>query len=273
VSGDYFGAMGIPLRRGRLFNGTDREARTSVVIINESMARRFWPSEDPIGKRLMLGRATLNDWSTVVGVVGDVRFRGLNAPADLEIYRPLAQQWQSSAFVVVRTAGDPLAAMTAIRRVVRSYDATVPISSVQALDAIVAASFARANMMMLLLLGFAAIGVALGAVGIYGIISYDVSQRTREIGIRSALGAARLSLTALVLRRAFALAVIGIAVGTVAALAFARALQSLVFGVQVRDPITYVALALFLLVIALLAAHVPARRALRVDPVLALRSD
>jgi ABC-type antimicrobial peptide transport system permease subunit len=137
----------------------------------------------------------------------------------------------------------------------------------------VTSSFARASMVMLLLLAFAGVGVALGGVGIYGIISYDVSQRTRELGIRAALGAASLSLAGLVLRRAVTLALIGIAVGSIAALATARALESLVFGVQVRDPLTFVALSVFLVVVAVVAAHVPARRALRIDPVTALRSE
>jgi putative ABC transport system permease protein len=273
ISGDYFGAMRIPLRRGRAFSADDRAGSPPVVIINETMARRFWPREDPVGKRLRLGRATMHEWATVVGVVGDVRFRGLTAVADNEVYRPLAQQWQSSAFVVARTAGDPRTAMAPIRAVIRSYDATVPISAVHPMDAIVAASFARANMVMMLLLAFAAVGVMLGAVGIYGIISYDVSQRTRELGIRAALGAASHSLAGLVLRRAATLALIGIAVGSIVALATARALESLVFGVQVRDPMTYVALSVFLVAVALLAAHLPARRAVRVDPILALRSD
>jgi putative ABC transport system permease protein len=220
-----------------------------------------------------LSRASANDWVTIIGVVGDVRFRGLNVPPENEVYRPLSQQWQSSAFVVARTTGDPMATMGAIRAVVRSYDTTVPISAVQPLDAIVSASFARTNMVTMLLLAFAAVGVALGGVGIYGVISYDVSQRTRELGIRAALGAASHSLAGLVLRRAITLALIGIAVGTVAAIATARTLESLVFGVQVRDPLTYVALAVFLVLVAVVAAHVPARRALRIDPILALRSE
>ena len=273
VSGDYFGAMQIPLRRGRVFDATDRSGSQPVVVINETMARRFWPDEDPVGRRIMLGRASLNDWVTIVGVVGDVRFRALSQPATNEVYRPLAQQWQSSAFVVVRTSGDPMAAMGAIRRVIRAYDATVPISAVQPVEAIVRASFARASMVMLLLLSFAAVGVALGGVGIYGIISYDVSQRTRELGIRAALGAASRSLAGLVLRRAVTLALIGIAVGSVGALATVRALESLVFGVEVRDPLTFIALSVFLVVVAVVAAHVPARRALRIDPATALRSE
>ena len=163
--------------------------------------------------------------------------------------------------------------MPAIRRLIREHEGTAPISAVRPMEAIVTQSFARTNMVMVLLIAFAAVGVALGAVGIYGVISYDVAQRTREIGIRAALGAASGSIHRLVLRRAAMLALAGIAVGGIGAALSARALESLVFGVQVRDPATYAALAGLLMLVALAAAFVPARRAVRVDPVTALRHD
>ena len=272
VNGEYFDAMQIPLRRGRVFGVHDDSGAAPTVVINETMARRFWPAGDPIGKRIRFGADT-NPWSTIVGVVGDVRFNTLSAPAEFEVYRPLAQVWQSSAHFVVRTTGDPMRMMPPIRRIIRQHDGTVPISAVRPMQAIVTQSLGQTNMVVALLLAFAALGVALGGVGIYGVISYDVAQRTREIGIRSALGAADSSILGLVLRRASALALAGVAIGAGAAAVAARALQSLVFGVEVRDPLTYVALSVLLLLVALMAAFIPARRAVRVDPVLALRSD
>lgn len=273
VSGDYFGALGVPLRAGRALTRDDRAASELVVVINETMARRFWPNADPIGRRIRLGRPPRQQWVTIVGVVGDVRFRGLSEPSGYEVYRPLTQVWQSSAFVVVRSAGDPMAQMSAIRTVIREHDSTVPISAVRPMTQIVSRSFGRTSMVMMLLVAFAAVGVALGAIGIYGVISYDVGQRTREIGIRAALGAGRGSVLGLVLRRAGWLALLGIVLGSVVSLAAAHALESFVFGVQVRDPMTYAALSGLLLATAMLAAYAPARRAMRVDPVSALRSD
>lgn len=272
VNGDYFGALRIPLRRGRAFGAQDNADAPPSVIINETMARRFWPEQDPVGKRIRFGAAT-EPWSTIVGVVGDVRFNALNAPPEMEVYRPIAQVWQGSAYFVVRTSGDPLRAMPAIRRIIREHDGTVPISAVRPMESIVSQSLGQTNMVMALLLAFAAVGVALGAVGIYGVISYDVAQRTREIGIRTALGAASGAIQGLVLKRAGMLALAGVAIGAAAAAVAARALESLVFGVQVRDPVTYVVLGGLLMLIALMAAFVPARRAIRVDPVSALRSD
>lgn len=272
VNGDYFRAMGIPLRLGRTFTAQDDSAAPRTIVISETMARRHWPDENPIGKRVRFGAPT-EPWTTVVGVVGDVRFRALSAPGEPEVYRPIAQVWQASAHFVVRASGDPMRLMPAIRRVIREHDGTAPISAVRPLQAIVTQSFAQTNMVMLLLIAFAAVGLALGAVGIYGVISYDVAQRTREIGIRAALGAASGSIQRLVLRRAALLAVAGIGVGGVAAALSARALESLVFGVRVRDPATYFALAAVLLLVALVAAFIPARRAVRVDPVSALRYD
>ena len=274
VHGDYFGAMGIPLLRGRAFQARDDSAAPPVIVINETMARRYWPDQNPIGKRVRFGADTM-PWVTIVGVVGDVRFRALSGPAEAEVYRPLAQVWQASAHFAVRASqpGDPLRLMPALRRVIREHDGTAPISAVRSMRTIVTQSLGRTSMVMWLLLAFATVGVALGAVGVYGVISYDVAQRTREIGIRTALGAASGSIQGLVLRRAGTLAVVGIAIGALAAAAAARTLESLVFGVEVRDPVTYVALSGLLLLVALMAAFVPARRAVRVDPVLALRSD
>ena len=272
VNGDYFRAMGIPLRLGRTFTARDDSTAPPTIVISETMARRHWPDQNPIGKRVRFGAPT-EPWTTVVGVVGDVRFRALNAPTEPEVYRPIAQVWQGSAHFVVRTSGDPMRLMPTIRRVIREHDGTAPISAVRPMQAIVTQSFAQTNMVMVLLIAFAAVGVTLGAVGIYGVISYDVAQRTREIGIRAALGAASGSIHRLVLRRAALLALSGIAVGGIAAAVSARALESLVFGVQVRDPATYAALGGLLMLVALAAAFVPARRAVRVDPVSALRSD
>ena len=275
VGGDYLGAMGIPVRRGRAFTPDDRTGAPPVIIINEVMAQRFWPNDDPIGKRVRLGFATKSDWATIVGVVGGVHYRGLDQPAGDEVYRPLAQQSQAAARVAVQIAGDgdPMRAMGAIRQAIRSIDGSVPISDMYPLERIVSRSVARPRILMVLLLVFAGVGVVLGAVGIYGVVSYAVGQRTRELGIRAALGAGESSLVKLVVGEGARLALAGAALGMIGALVAARALRTLVFGVTTTDPLTYLILAGLIVGVALVATYIPARRAARADPVAALRSD
>ena len=212
---------------------------------------------------------------TIVGVVGDVRYRSLDQEAGPEVYRPLSQQAQVAARVAVRVSGggDPMRVMGDVRRAIRSFDGAVPISDIMPLDRLVSASVARPRTIMLLLLIFAGVGMTLGAVGIYGVVSYAVNQRTRELGIRAALGAMERSLVGLVLRDGTRLALGGAVLGTIGALAAARALRTLVFGVTTTDPVTYVALAGVMVAVALVATYIPARRAARADPVSALRAE
>jgi putative ABC transport system permease protein len=273
IAGDYFGAMRIPLKRGRLFLPTDTRAASPVVIINEAMAKHFWPGGDPIGERIRTGNGTRNDWATIVGIVGNVRFQSPSAPPGDELYRPNTQQGLVFMRFVVRTSGDPLALMPRIHGAIRSIDGTVPIADARELGAVFSASTATPRTVAILLLAFAGVGLALGAIGIYGVISYGVSQRTRELGIRTALGALEGRIVLMVLREGVQLAIAGILIGGVGALVAARSLHSLVFGVTTTDVPVYASVAFVLAAVAVLASWIPARRAAKVDPLVALRME
>jgi predicted permease len=273
VVGDYFGAMSIPLMRGRLFTGADASSVDPVVIINDAVAKHYWPNRDPLGERVKLGNGARAQMATVVGVVGGVRYASPSTPPGDEIYRPNAQAGLFFMHYVVQTSGDPLSAVPAIRAAIRALDATVPVAEVQSMGELYAASTATPRTIALLLLAFAGVGLALGAVGIFGVISYAVTQRTRELGIRVALGAIQGRIVSMVVGEGVRMAAIGIALGALAALLAARSLRTLVFGVATTDVTTYVGVAAVLTLVALAASYIPARRAARVDPLIALRSD
>ena len=217
--------------------------------------------------------ARATQMATVVGVVGGVRYASPSTPPGDEIYRPNAQQGLVFMHFVVRTSGDPLSVVPAIRAAVRAFDSTVPIAEVQSMGELYSASTATPRTIALLLLAFAGVGLALGAVGIYGVISYAVTQRTRELGIRVALGAIQGRIVSMVVGEGIRMAGIGIVLGAAAAVVAARALRTLVFGVATTDLATYGAVAAILTLVALAASYIPARRASRVDPLIALRSD
>jgi putative ABC transport system permease protein len=275
VAGDYFDAMRIALRQGRLFTAADNRDAPAVVVINEAMAKHYWSGRSPIGERIRAGNASRKDWATIVGVVGSVRFASPGTPPSDEIYRPNTQQGLVFMHVVVRAKGDvdPLVLMPSIRGAVRSLDTTVPIAEVRSLGDLYAASTATPRTIALLLLAFAGVGLVLGAVGIYGVISYAVGQRTRELGIRLALGAIEGRIVTLVVGEGARMAGVGIIIGAIGGAIAARSLRTLVFGVTTTDAATYVAVAALLSIVALAAAYIPARRASRVDPLVALRSD
>jgi putative ABC transport system permease protein len=273
ITGDYFGAMRMRMLRGREFTSADTRGAPPVVIINATMARRFWPGADPIGQRIKLGSGTRNEWATIVGIVGDVRFNAPDVPAAPEAYRPNAQAGQVFMHYVVRTREQPLAMAGRIRDAIHSLDASVPVAEVRALDDLLSTSTKTRRSVGLLLVAFAALGVVLGAVGIYGVISYGVAQRTRELGIRSALGALERRIVAMVVGEGVRLAAVGVAIGGVGAIGATRALRSLVYGVGTSDPLLYVVVAATLFGVAALACAAPARRAARVDPLVALRGD
>lgn len=273
VVGDYFGTMRIPLLRGRLFAPTDARGAPPVVVINASMARRFWANRNPIGERIKLGNGPQHDWATIVGVVGDVRSATADAPAPDEVYRPNAQQGLVFMHFVIRTRGNPRAAMPSVRGAVRSLDQTVPIAQVRSLEDVSAASSASRRTIARLLSAFAALGLLLGATGIYGVVAYGVRRRTRELGIRSALGALQGRITTMVVGEALQMAGLGVAVGVAGAAIATRPLHALLYGVDPLSPAVYAAVACALLLVAAAAALAPARRAARVDPVVALRSD
>jgi putative ABC transport system permease protein len=273
VVGDYFGAMNIPLLRGRLFTATDTRSAPPVVVINATMAKHFWPDRDPIGERIRLGNGSRNEWATIVGIVGDVRSASPDLPAPDEAYRPNTQQGLVFMHFVIRGSDRPLSIAPQVRAAVRSFDKTVPIAEVRSLDDIFATSTAGRRTVAILLAAFAGIGLVLGAVGIYGVIGYAVSQRTRELGIRTALGAVESRITMMVIGEGLRMTTIGIAIGIVVALVAARSLRALVFGVTTGDPPVYAGVALTLAIVATAAAYFPARRAARVDPLAALRGE
>jgi putative ABC transport system permease protein len=269
IVGNYFETMRIPLVRGREFTATDTRDAPPVVIINATMASKRWPGRDPIGQRIKAGNATRREFATIIGIVGDVKSASPDAPAPEEIYRPNAQQALSSMHFVVR--GNASAAD--IRRAVRSLDQVVPIAEFRSLEQIYLTATQGRRTIAMLLAAFALAGLVLGAVGIYGVIAYSVAQRTRELGIRHALGAAERRIAAMVVGESMRPAIVGIVLGVLGALVAARYLETLVFGVSIADPLIYATVAAVVAFVAAASAFVPARRAARVDPMVALRAE
>jgi predicted permease len=272
VSADYFKAMGIPLLRGRVFTEQDTRNTTRVAVISESMAKRMFPNEDPIGKRIHVTNGP-TVFREIVGIVGDVKQYGLDQDTTLQTYEPYTQQPFSFMTLIVRTAGDPTNLTSAIRNQVLSVDKEQPISGVRTLEQRVSISIAQQRFSTLLLGVFAAVALALAAVGIYGVLSYAASQRTHEIGIRMALGARNGDVLKMVIGQGMRLALAGVTLGVGAALALTQLMKRLLFGVTAVDPITYAAIALLLTLVALFACWIPARRAAKVDPMIALRFE
>lgn len=268
---DFFRVMSIPLLNGRDFTLQDSEKATNVVIINESMARAFWPNENPVGKRIRLGADPAAPWSSVVGVVSNALNFGLDVDARHEVYSPYLQQPPARARLIVRTASDPLLMVNSIKGQVAAIDKNLPVSEVVTMQELLANSVAQKRFSMLLLSLFAGLALVLAAIGIYGVISYSITQSTQELGIRMALGANRRNILSLIVGQGAKLALIGVGLGIVASLLLTRVLSSLLYGVSATDPIVFVGLALLLTGIVLLACFIPARRATKLDPMLALR--
>jgi putative ABC transport system permease protein len=270
VSPDYFRTMGIPQLQGRDFDAHDTAEAPTVAVINATMARQSWPGADPIGRRLQLREA---GGATVVGVVGDVRHSGPAEPPQPQIYTTHDQDPRIFACVVARTSGDPMAMAAPMRAALWSVDKDQPVWKVRALEQLVAGSRGRSRALSLLVGVFALVAVTLSGVGIYGVMSYAVSQRTREIGIRMALGAESRRVMRLVVGRALALTAVAIVLGAAGAAALARLLGTLLFGVRPADPATFAGAAVALAAVGALAAYLPARRAARIDPVRALADE
>jgi len=272
ITPGYLRAMRIQLLGGREFD--ERDVRTSpmVALVNESMARQFWPGEDPVGKRFRMGD-TKGPWKTVVGVVGDVLHKGLDAPHSIQVYLPNTQFTDSMVVLAVRTSNDPRSLAAAVRSEIAALDPQVPISEVATMDEVVSASVANQRFGALLFLLFGAIALVLTAVGIYGVISYGVAQRTHEIGIRLALGAKRREVLSMVVSEALKPALLGAALGLSAAFGLTRLLTRLLYNVKPTDPLVFAGVLLLLISVALLASYIPARRATRVDPMVALRYE
>lgn len=274
VSPDYFSAMGIPLKRGRAFDGRDTENSPGVVIINETMAGRFWPGEDPLGKRLKQGDLqSKSPWLTVVGVIGDVRHSALTQEPKPEMYLPYQHEPLRTMFLAVRTTGNPTSLTPAARSMILAVDKQQPVSNVRSMEEVISdANFGRRTTSALLVI-FAALALVLAAVGIYGVLSYTVAQRRKEIGIRMALGAQAGDVLKMFLREGLVVVSIGIIIGLALSLVAGRLLSSMLYGVSATDPLTLAGVSVFLLLVAMVACIIPARRATRLDPADILRYE
>jgi predicted permease len=268
---DYFHTMEIPLLKGRFFTDQDSPDAAPAAIIDDKMAQRFWPRESPIGKHIRGGSRA--PWSTIVGVVGTVKQYGLDQDLRMVVYEPHAQRQHNGMYLVARTSVDPASLSGAFVREAHAIDADVPVFDVSTMPDRVYRSLARQRFAMTMLAAFAGFAMLLGGVGVYGVMSYLVTQGTHDIGLRIALGASRGSILNMVVRQGMAMAGAGIAAGLLGALALTRVMASLLFGVSATDALTFSCVAVFLAVIALLASYVPAWRATRVDPLIALRDE
>jgi putative ABC transport system permease protein len=280
VSAGYLATLGVPLIRGRHFDERDVAGAPLAVVINQAMARLHWPDQDPLGARFRIGGGPQSNtpWYTVVGVVGDVRQMGLDLPAEPEMYFSFDQAPANVPFfwpenLLVRTQGDPMAVADAVRNAVWEADANQPVARIRSMGEIFDTELANRNTQLTLVGGFAVLALLLAAVGLYGVLSYNVAQRTSEIGLRVALGAEHGRVVRGVLRSAVLLALAGIAIGLVFAFGLTRWLASFLYGVSPTDPMTFAGVLTLLLLVTLLASYVPARRAARIDPMAALRND
>jgi putative ABC transport system permease protein len=274
----YFRTMGIPLIRGRDFEVRDEHKSTPVDIVNETFAKQFFPGEEVVGKRIIPGISTWDDDDAddvreIVGVVADIRNRALNTEPKPGYYLPQGQVPFSQLIVVAKTAGDPHSMVSSITREVSNMDPELPVFGVRTMEEYISASVAAPRFNTTLLSIFAAVALVLTVIGLYGVMSYSVAQRTNEIGIRMALGAQTRDVVGLIVKQGVRMVLIGLALGIFGALIATRLLATLLFGVTTKDPATFVAISVLLSFVALLACYVPAWRATRVDPLEALRCE
>ncbi|HYK20521.1 MAG TPA: ABC transporter permease [Pyrinomonadaceae bacterium] len=279
VSANYLQTMNIPLRQGRFFDHNDNEKSIPVAIINETMARQYWPGENAVGRRFKLGDPNDKEspWRQIVGIVADIRQMGLDEPVKAEMYFPYQQitdeQFYTPRDLVIRTSGDTSSLVGAVRGVVREVDPDQPVSNVATMAELLGTEASQRRMGMIMLVAFAMLALLLAAIGIYGVLAYFVTQHTNEIGLRMALGATRSNILFLVLRKGMGLTLLGVVIGLAVALGATRLMSSLLFGVKAADPLTFTAVPLLLASVALLACYLPARRATKVDPLVALRYE
>ena len=278
VSNDYFNVMGIPVIQGRVFDARDREDSQPVTIVNEAIVREYFPNQDPVGQQIKFGRPEDTDpWMTIIGVVGNVRrttvYQEMGYVTPPVLYQPLTQDAENLCGIVVRTSGNPLALAPVLQREVLNLDNGVPVFDVMTMDQRVAEFLSHPQFRAILLGMFAGLALALAAVGIFGVLSQLVSQRTREFGIRMALGADQLDVLAMVVKQGAVLVLLGVGLGLAVALALSRLLSTMLYGVRPTDPLTFTAVTALLILVAMLACYLPARRATKVDPMIALRHE
>jgi predicted permease len=271
VSPDYFRALEIPLIKGRFFTDADKTDGPPVIIVNQAFAKKFWPNQDALGKRIVMGGMSEHpNWITIVGVVGDVRHFGLDIDPKPEMYIPFAQDPYFTTIYVVRSNQDPRSLLPAIRREIQAIDSAVPLANIRAFEDVIADSVAPRRLSVVLLGVFAGVAVLLASVGIYGVMSFLVVQRTQEIGVRMALGAQRSDVLKLILGRSLKLISAGAAIGLVVALMSTSMLQALLYGVSAFDATTFALVTILLGAVALAASYLPAMRATRADPMMVL---
>ena len=271
ISPGFFKTMGIPLIRGRQFTASDAEKGPFVAVIDQAFVQKHFPNEEPLGKQLQIGNG--QPPSEIVGIVADVHYRGLDSTANPTMYVPFKQDIFSQMWIMTRTDGDPAQLSGAVRQSLRDLDPALPAFSLTSLATVVSESVGQRRFSMLLLGVFAAVALVLAGIGLYGVVSYTVSQRTREIGLRLAIGATPADVLRMVIGGGMKLAAIGVVVGLAGALALTSLIASLLFNVEPFDPASYIATSVLLLAIAAVACYVPARRATRVDPIAALHQQ
>ncbi|MBI1765154.1 MAG: ABC transporter permease [Acidobacteria bacterium] len=276
IEGDYLRTLQIPLLAGRDFTAQDKEGAPLVGIVNQTLVSRYFPNEDPLGKRVRWARDEQVNWITIVGVAGDIKHFSLDIPEQPALYTPYPQSgraWKRWMGLTIRTQGEPARFADAVKQAVWKLDSQLPLTKVRSMNEVMALSLDERRFNLLLLAVFAAVALALAASGIYGVIAYAVTQRTHEIGVRMALGARTQDVLALIVKQGAKLALLGTGLGLLGAVVLTRWLKTLLFGVSVTDPATFAVIALLLLGVALLASYLPARRAAKVDPLVALRYE
>ena len=278
VSADYLKTMNIPLRQGRYLESRDNAQSMHVAVINETMARQYWPGENALGRRFRIGGPDETDlpWFQIVGIVADLRQMGLDQPVKAEMYLPyqqVDQPWFIPRDLAIRTNGDTTSLVGSVRQIIREVDPDQPVSNIATMGEVLGTEAAQRRMGMILLAGFALLALLLASLGIYGVLAYFVTQHTSEIGVRQALGATPRDILFMVLKKGMGLTLLGVAIGLASAFALTRLMSSLLFGVKAFDPLTFVAVPLLLAFVALLACYIPAHRATKVDPLVALRYE
>ncbi|HVG32795.1 MAG TPA: FtsX-like permease family protein, partial [Pyrinomonadaceae bacterium] len=270
---NYLRTMNIPLIKGRVFTEQETTEQRHVVIINETLARQYFAGEDPLGKRVTVNMSDKPVPSEIIGVVGDIKHVSLDTPVKAMVYWPHPELAHTSMTIVVRTQGDPATIAAAATREIQAIDPDQPVSDVRTMQQLLASSVARARFNTLLLGLFAALALVLASVGIYGVMAYSVVQRTKEIGIRIALGAQSRDVLKMIVGHGMMLTLVGVGLGLTGALILTRLMSSLLFGVSTTDPLTFIGVSLLLSAVAFFACYIPARRATKVDPMIALRYE